>query len=254
MSNRAGSCRIGGCDQPIHARDLCSRHYGADYRLRNRDRLERYNAARRKPGPDNRIDRTQRKTCTQCGHEFGPPPRCSHAQWERREFCGARCANVWRARQQVRLDSTLRAEAARWARWWEHERSTEDRAELERDQRRDQRRARRMERATRPLAPPRHFVAGACPDCGASVVVIRGWWNDSIRCPECTKRYWRGSHRARARRYQVAYEHINDHIVPMSEGGPHVWENVQCAHARCNFKKWATGVNDQLRLRTEGPS
>lgn len=31
-----------------------------------------------------------------------------------------------------------------------------------------------------------------------------------------------------------------DHIVPISAGGAHVWENVQCAHLRCNILKGAT--------------
>lgn len=28
-----------------------------------------------------------------------------------------------------------------------------------------------------------------------------------------------------------------DHIVPMSKGGGHVWENVQVAHIICNTEK-----------------
>lgn len=28
-----------------------------------------------------------------------------------------------------------------------------------------------------------------------------------------------------------------DHIVPLSRGGEHVWNNVAPAHADCNFKK-----------------
>jgi HNH endonuclease len=78
------------------------------------------------------------------------------------------------------------------------------------------------------------------------------------------------SHRARARRYGVQHQHVNklqvyerdewrcglcgdpvdreakwpsamsaslDHIVPMSAGGSHMYENVQCAHLRCNLIK-----------------
>jgi hypothetical protein len=78
------------------------------------------------------------------------------------------------------------------------------------------------------------------------------------------------NHRARARRYGVEAEYINklavferdnwtcgicneavdreapwpaasspslDHIVPMAVGGGHVYENVQCAHLRCNVIK-----------------
>lgn len=28
-----------------------------------------------------------------------------------------------------------------------------------------------------------------------------------------------------------------DHIIPLSEGGTHTWDNVQAAHARCNIQK-----------------
>lgn len=31
-----------------------------------------------------------------------------------------------------------------------------------------------------------------------------------------------------------------DHIVPLSRGGQHVWDNVMPAHAECNFKKGNT--------------
>jgi hypothetical protein len=78
------------------------------------------------------------------------------------------------------------------------------------------------------------------------------------------------SHRARARRYGVQHQNINksrvyerddwrcgicgdhvdpeakwpaamspslDHIVPLAAGGSHMYENVQCAHLRCNLLK-----------------
>lgn len=83
------------------------------------------------------------------------------------------------------------------------------------------------------------------------------------------------SHKRRARRFGVQYEHIDrldifardewtcglcgdlidaglkfpdigcatlDHIVPMSRGGDHVPANVQAAHFGCNAKKGARGV------------
>ncbi len=30
-----------------------------------------------------------------------------------------------------------------------------------------------------------------------------------------------------------------DHIVPLSKGGGHTWDNVQCAHLTCNASKGA---------------
>lgn len=28
-----------------------------------------------------------------------------------------------------------------------------------------------------------------------------------------------------------------DHVIPLSRGGEHVWDNVRPAHAHCNYKK-----------------
>jgi 5-methylcytosine-specific restriction endonuclease McrA len=30
-----------------------------------------------------------------------------------------------------------------------------------------------------------------------------------------------------------------DHIIPLSRGGPHTFDNVQVSHRRCNRRKWA---------------
>lgn len=38
-----------------------------------------------------------------------------------------------------------------------------------------------------------------------------------------------------------------DHLVPVSEGGGHTWENVALAHNKCNWERGATGAA-QLRL------
>lgn len=38
-----------------------------------------------------------------------------------------------------------------------------------------------------------------------------------------------------------------DHLVPLAQGGEHVWENVALAHRRCNISRGARGVA-QLRL------
>lgn len=39
-----------------------------------------------------------------------------------------------------------------------------------------------------------------------------------------------------------------DHIVPLSEGGTHSWENVQLAHWICNVRKGSGSVGSQMRL------
>lgn len=28
-----------------------------------------------------------------------------------------------------------------------------------------------------------------------------------------------------------------DHVIPLSQGGTHTWDNVKAAHAKCNFDK-----------------
>ena len=91
----------------------------------------------------------------------------------------------------------------------------------------------------------------------------------------------RGDHRRRARRFGVAYEPINvrrvyvrdrwrcglcghkvdkrlkwpnrmcaslDHVVPMSLGGSHTYDNVHLAHWLCNTLKGTRGGGEQLAL------
>ena len=58
---------------------------------------------------------------------------------------------------------------------------------------------------------------------------------DGWRCQICgcdTPRELRGDRRA-PNAPQL------DHIIPMSKGGGHTWDNVQCACARCNNQKHA---------------
>ncbi len=50
-----------------------------------------------------------------------------------------------------------------------------------------------------------------------------------------------------ALRYPHPQSATIDHIVPMSRGGHHVWDNVQAAHFRCNMVK-NSKVEGQLRL------
>lgn len=39
-----------------------------------------------------------------------------------------------------------------------------------------------------------------------------------------------------------------DHIIPVSENGTHEDTNIRLSHFRCNIKRKATAMNDQLRL------
>ena len=39
-----------------------------------------------------------------------------------------------------------------------------------------------------------------------------------------------------------------DHVIPLSQGGPHTRANVRLAHLICNSERGAGATNDQLRL------
>jgi len=64
---------------------------------------------------------------------------------------------------------------------------------------------------------------------------------DSWRCGICGKKTNRQA------MYPDRTSATLDHIVPLSLGGAHTWQNVQCVHYGCNMAKGATG-NGQLRL------
>lgn len=142
--------------------------------------------------------------------------------------------------------------------------------------RREQRRQRdTLLRASR----QRHEVCVVCDE----VFVKR---NTSITCSkECSRKRWVSfgytTHRKRAKYFGVEYEPISrlkvcerdkwrcgicgkkvdkrlkwphsmsatiDHIVPVYEGGGHIYVNVQCAHALCNIRKGRRGGGEQLAL------
>lgn len=40
-----------------------------------------------------------------------------------------------------------------------------------------------------------------------------------------------------------------DHVVPLSKGGKHVWDNLKPAHALCNFKK-GDSLTTEIKIDT----
>ena len=70
----------------------------------------------------------------------------------------------------------------------------------------------------------------------------RVYERDGWRCGICGKKVNR----------RLKYPHPRsaslDHIVPISQGGGHVYTNVQCSHLGCNLKKKAAGSGEQLLL------
>lgn len=116
----------------------------------------------------------------------------------------------------------------------------------------------------------RRFISCRCQHCSEPFLDWDGYHPATYRsCPACKPKRWKKD-RERAERYGVAYEPISrrklyerdghhcgicgeqtdptaapstpryptlDHVVPMANGGPHLWDNVQCACFECNWRK-----------------
>jgi len=65
---------------------------------------------------------------------------------------------------------------------------------------------------------------------------------DGYICQLCKKKTRPGY-----KRTHPLYPHL-DHIQPLSLGGAHSKQNVQCLCAHCNLTKSNTGIGDQLRI------
>lgn len=122
-----------------------------------------------------------------------------------------------------------------------------------------------------------------CPICGD---VFETRINVKKYCsPQC-RDYQHGSHERRAARFGVHFENVSrpevfardgytcqlcgdpidprltypdpmsaslDHVVPLSKGGPHTFDNCQAAHLRCNLSKGARG-GEPWRSEDASPS
>lgn len=296
--SRTGCCCEPDCGKPIHVKRMCRPHYQAWYRRQNPARFERYNETRRMGLSKTEKaalaigKTTQAKLCVECGASFNRPYGNSDAQWEARQCCSTSCGNSLSSRGRPKRPGDLtrkeygskaayqiawqhRKAMPEWAMRWEQRRRAEDLAELAVKLVSYGRAAQRI--STRPKT--RQFIAGTCPGCTETVVVIRGWWHDSIRCRPCTIHHWRGNHEKRAQRNNVEWERISphvifardswrcqickrrtrgkfpapssatiDHIIPLSKGGPHLEHNLQTACLVCNLQKHNGAANDQLRL------
>ena len=126
-----------------------------------------------------------------------------------------------------------------------------------------------------------------CKECGKKFIPVYGSMRRVFCSGGCSKRYnnrkkEHGNNRKRARKYGVPYEYINslkvlrrdgwtcqicgrktperlrgttkpnapelDHRIPISTGGGHTWDNVQCACRECNGNKGNTKPIGQMNL------
>lgn len=119
---------------------------------------------------------------------------------------------------------------------------------------------------------------GCCVRCGASFIRRAGWMGAhcSLRCSRATrKRNRKHIHRTRSKqgeritlrglgerdgwRCHLCHRRVStkpgntnrspsvDHLIPISAGGSHTWQNVALAHRECNSRRCDTGPA-QLRL------
>lgn len=263
------TCSIEGCTKPLCARTWCQMHY-TRWKKHGDPHLVKHKY------DGNRINSNARKDCMQCGESFGPPPHCAHAQWARRRFCSRPCKNRWAAQRQTKAPTTTRREGERWARWWEQQRRTEDKADIKAWKPKVWPHCRLTARPQ-----PRLFLAGHCIACGEP-------WVDYLRrrpsgyCSVCHATHWRADSRRKRRarkamavlvetvrpeqvfkrddyrcqickrktrgKYPAKRSPTVDHIIPLAQGGDHSYLNAQCACLDCNVRKGDRAANDQLRL------
>jgi 5-methylcytosine-specific restriction endonuclease McrA len=233
-----------------------------------------------------RIDYSERKTCEQCGKEFGPrrDRSWSAKQWANARFCGPSCGNTWKALNSEGAGAAFKGGP-------EHGQKVRVGQAPHRQAQATKRRAkRRHEAATKRLALAAKGASGVgrwygatCRGCSTSFVSRWPAQTCSKRCRRRVDNRLRrdayGNHRERARFYGVAYEPVQrqtiftrdgyrcqlcglrtrgkwpnprsptlDHIVPLVLGGAHTPTNLQCACAACNSLKGERAANEQLRL------
>lgn len=304
--SRDGCCCEPDCWKPIYAKKMCRTHYGRWYRTQHptgRVKYQRQVESLRKGVRRTRVEiaelQKQTKVCEGCGATIKRSTSWSAGQWERKRCCSVACSNRVKGLErrgknypahwtpaQVQAEWQIRKTGVRekWASEWEEVRRREELASTE------------LVRLPKPTVvyghaaqrisqrpSPRQFIAGICPECGDSVVVIRGWWNGSIRHSDCTQKHHRrlGRQQRRARmkgaaigdpvhlaeirerdkhRCGICGGKVNgkpfphplsatlDHIVPLSQGGAHDPLNVRLAHLRCNTLRGARGGGEQLRM------
>jgi hypothetical protein len=253
------TCDIEGCEESWRLRGgLCPVHYNQKWR-----------AARRV---------VSTKNCEACGARFETP--IAH-QTACSTKCRAELKNAWGRKHRQPRPGAYRVckicHADFLAKSSSDRTCSEDcRSEL---RRRSARRSFETWAAKNRTPPP---ASATCKICDREYAPARsGQLTCSKKCRSKLAGLRRGDDRRRARFHGVEYEFIDrlqvyerdgwrcgicrkkvdkklewphpmcatlDHIVPISQLGPHLYSNVQCAHWRCNNRKNARGHGDQLAL------
>lgn len=224
-----------------------------------------------------------RRLCEHCGIAFYRSPHSRDA----RRFCSKKCRGAARTKARVAREAESAQRCARCGqprrrgvRWC-------DACRLQlREEAGVRQRAAARERSRRQRDRPDR-ICEYCGQLFSRMHDARRRRFCSTKCSKCfhrgLRRHRRGHNkdRDRARRAGVVYEPVSrlrvftrdgwrcqlcgcstpkrlqgklvdcapelDHIIPLSAGGPHVWDNVQCACRACNGQK-AAQVRGQLRL------
>lgn len=169
--------------------------------------------------------------CIQCGSEFKPKS-------QRSKLCSLQCAKAYhrdsRTEQCERDDCTKPVRAKRlctghYNKTYYPDRSKRWPEDPANKAKRDLVRAKRRRAATR---------GADAEDVDRVVVGERDRWV----CGICLRKVDKA----------IAYPHPHsqslDHVIPLSEGGPHTYANTRIAHLECNIHRSDRGGNEQLSL------
>ena len=213
-------------------------------------------------------------TSFEIGHRGGSQRRTGTVQ----RFCSRSCASRHASIARTISAAEKKAEMAALR---------NQQADLRQREAVERRRQRAAEATIELIARRAQMPSISCSWCGKSFVVIRKYNRARVCCsPECGARRESafGNARKRARIFGVAYEPVSprvvfakdgwtchicgeptdpslmgtnadlaptlDHVIALSRGGPHTYDNVRCAHRICNSRKSDRVVWTNLPLPT----
>lgn len=208
------TCLVDDCLLPTKARGMCNKHYQQYWKKLRPESYRRQLSEARARNKQHR--EANRKPCLGCGESFV-------AEKSLAQKCCAACiekygpdspistCEVPGCDRPVRARSMCSMHYRRWRRAEGLEKSPV--WDEERYQRWKKRQHRKRSTQVQPIRNTDVFERDnwICGICGSAVDPELSWPD-----PRCA---------------------TLDHIVPLSLGGDHIWENVRLAHARCNSRR-----------------